>query len=186
MQMFLFESQQSSIPQPRVDPSRTGYPPSSDFGGTSELPWVIRQKIINPENCSSGRESALISRTPEMNEPTHVCCYTGLNSLSPGLVRAGLARSYLGSSAKKIINPERVASSPPPVDLTANHAKYANMESENLFRVFSVFRGSSDFRSAGARVCDPQRLCQSRQHGNSRRISRVHEAATHRVALRLG
>ena len=45
MQMFLFESQRDSIPQPRVGPSRTGDPPSSDFGGTSELPWVIRLRL---------------------------------------------------------------------------------------------------------------------------------------------
>jgi len=47
------ESQRSSIPQPRVGPSRTGDPPSYDsrrrcamarqVGATSELPWVIRQ-----------------------------------------------------------------------------------------------------------------------------------------------
>lgn len=31
----------------------------------------------------SGPESALISRTPKLYEPTDVCCYTGLNDVAP-------------------------------------------------------------------------------------------------------
>ena len=42
-----------------------------------------RKKIINPENCSSGHESALISRTADIDEPTYVGCYIGLNDFAP-------------------------------------------------------------------------------------------------------
>jgi hypothetical protein len=57
------------------------YPGSSAFAALRrDRPT---KKIIDPENCSSGHESALISRTPERDEQTHVGRYTGLNNAAP-------------------------------------------------------------------------------------------------------
>src|SRR5947207_279202 len=46
------ESQRDSIPQPRLDPSRTGDPPSSDFGGTRRRDRPAKN-VINPEKFVS-------------------------------------------------------------------------------------------------------------------------------------